>query len=170
MRTLVLFNRDLRVHDHPALAAATDVGEVLPLFVLDPRLLCDRRNRASFLVGALHELHAALASRGAPIVIGRGDPAEVAVRLARRHRRDTIHITSDVTNVATQRLETLGASGVAVRTFPGNEVVPPGDVSPAGEDAYRVFTPYLRAWVRVPRRAPAATPRRIRPVPSATGR
>jgi deoxyribodipyrimidine photo-lyase len=39
MRTLLLFTRDLRVHDHPALAAAVHDGEVLPLFVLDPRLL-----------------------------------------------------------------------------------------------------------------------------------
>jgi deoxyribodipyrimidine photo-lyase len=36
MRTLVLFTRDLRVHDHPALAEAAHIGEVLPLFVRTP--------------------------------------------------------------------------------------------------------------------------------------
>ena len=41
MRTaVVLFTRDLRAHDHPALAAATrDCDRVVPLFVLDRRLL-----------------------------------------------------------------------------------------------------------------------------------
>src|SRR6188508_106480 len=112
MRTLVLFSRDLRVHDHPALAAAADDGEVLPLFVLDPALLRRSPNRSSFLIGALHDLYEALASRGAPLVIRRGDPAEVAVRLARRHRCDAIHVTSDVTTVATRRREELRASGL----------------------------------------------------------
>jgi deoxyribodipyrimidine photo-lyase len=51
-----------------------------------------------------------------------------------------------------------------VRTFPGNGVVPPGLVAPAGEDSYRVFTPFLRAWSKAPLRQRAATPRRITPV------
>ena len=38
--TVVLFTRDLRVHDHPALAEAAAVSErVVPLFVLDDSLL-----------------------------------------------------------------------------------------------------------------------------------
>ena len=38
MRTVVLFSRDLRVHDHPALHEAAAAGEVVPLFVLDDAL------------------------------------------------------------------------------------------------------------------------------------
>lgn len=37
---IVLFTRDLRVHDHPALsAAARDAERIVPLFVLDDRIL-----------------------------------------------------------------------------------------------------------------------------------
>jgi deoxyribodipyrimidine photo-lyase len=37
---LVWFRRDLRVHDHPSLTAAhRDCDRVVPVFVLDPRLL-----------------------------------------------------------------------------------------------------------------------------------
>ena len=40
---VVWFRRDLRVHDHPALAAACREHErVVPLFVLDPALLGGR--------------------------------------------------------------------------------------------------------------------------------
>lgn len=39
---LVLFNRDLRVHDHPALTAAAKAERTVPLFVLDERLLGSR--------------------------------------------------------------------------------------------------------------------------------
>jgi deoxyribodipyrimidine photo-lyase len=164
MRTLLLFTRDLRIHDHPGLAAAARDGEVLPLFVLDPRLLGRSPNRAAFLIDTLGDLSGALVARGAPLVIRRGDPAEVATGLARRHRCDAINVTSDVTSVANGRLDRLRASGVPVRTFPGNEVIPPGDVAPAGGEAYRVFTPYLRAWSRAAPRRPAPTPRRISPV------
>ena len=55
MRTaVVLFNRDLRVHDHPALArAAREAERVVPLFVLDDRLLASRYaapNRLKFML------------------------------------------------------------------------------------------------------------------------
>jgi deoxyribodipyrimidine photo-lyase len=39
---LVLFNRDLRVHDHPALAAAAKAKRTVPLFVFDERPLGSR--------------------------------------------------------------------------------------------------------------------------------
>ena len=36
MTSVVLFTRDLRVRDHPALSAAAADGPVVPLFVVDP--------------------------------------------------------------------------------------------------------------------------------------
>ena len=42
--SIVLFNRDLRVHDHPALAASVRWSDrVIPLFVLDRRITKGRR-------------------------------------------------------------------------------------------------------------------------------
>jgi len=38
MTSVLWFRRDLRLRDHPALAAAAASGPVLPLFVLDPVL------------------------------------------------------------------------------------------------------------------------------------
>ena len=51
MRTaVVLFTRDLRVHDHPALAAAcANAAKVVPLYVLDPSLSEVSPNRSRFL-------------------------------------------------------------------------------------------------------------------------
>ncbi|MGZ8618844.1 MAG: deoxyribodipyrimidine photo-lyase, partial [Actinomycetota bacterium] len=49
MTAVVLFTRDLRVHDHPALRAAVTDEAVLPLFVLDPRLHGRSPNRDRFL-------------------------------------------------------------------------------------------------------------------------
>ncbi len=57
---VVLFNRDLRVHDHPALAEAVRRAEtVVPLFVVDDAVLASGfavPNRAAFLVDSLSDL------------------------------------------------------------------------------------------------------------------
>ncbi|MFM8999272.1 MAG: deoxyribodipyrimidine photo-lyase, partial [Actinomycetota bacterium] len=42
--------------DHPALHDAARAGEVVPLFVLDERLLGTSRNRARFLLEGLRDL------------------------------------------------------------------------------------------------------------------
>ena len=53
---VMLFTRDLRVHDHPALSAATrEFEHVIPLFVLDDRL-SKSANRTAFLLESLADL------------------------------------------------------------------------------------------------------------------
>jgi deoxyribodipyrimidine photo-lyase len=169
MRTLVLFTRDLRVHDHPALADAARRGGVLPLCVLDETLLARSPNRARWYLSSLADLGGSLARLGAPLAVARGDAADVAISVARRFDCDAIHLTRDVSTFARRRADrlraTAGPAGVAFREFPGHAVVEPGAVRPAGRSAYRVFTPYLRAWADAPRRATLAAPRRLRAVP-----
>jgi deoxyribodipyrimidine photo-lyase len=65
---VVLYTRDLRVHDHPGLVEAARSNEyVIPVFVLDDDVL-DRAgsNRIAFLVEALGDLRGSLRQR-API-------------------------------------------------------------------------------------------------------
>jgi deoxyribodipyrimidine photo-lyase len=61
---LALFTPDLRVHDNPVLyTAAQSVDCVVPLFVLDERILASGYNcpnRARFLADSLADLHAGL--------------------------------------------------------------------------------------------------------------
>ena len=83
---LVLFNRDLRVHDNPALAAAARAERMVPLFVLDERLLGSRfaaPNRVAFMREALLDLDEALRSAGGRLFVRRGDAVAEAMRVAR---------------------------------------------------------------------------------------
>ncbi|HET9121200.1 MAG TPA: deoxyribodipyrimidine photo-lyase, partial [Solirubrobacterales bacterium] len=50
----------------------------------------------------------------------------------------------------------------AVRAFEGVTVIPPGEVTPANGDHYRVFTPYWNAWRRAGKRDPLPAPRKLR--------
>ena len=66
------FRRDLRLEDNPALIAASKVGDVTPLFVLDPMFL--QRSgapRLAFLFRTLRELNREL---GGALVVRVCDP------------------------------------------------------------------------------------------------
>ncbi len=112
MEALVLFTRDLRVHDHPALAEACRLAEdVVPLFVLDPGLSGASPNRTRFLVECLVDLDRNLRRRGSGLFVRRGDPAAEAVRLAVETGRDAIFLTRDVGSYGTARLTRLRSLG-----------------------------------------------------------
>lgn len=168
--TVVLFSRDLRLRDHPALAAACRwSSEVVPAFVLDPAILCGTfasPNRAAFLADALADLRTSLRAKGGDLVVRSGDPVEVAIRLARETDAARIVASADVTSYARRREHRLAIAceraGIEFATFPGITVVPPGELHPPGSHHYRVFTPYWRAWSATSWRGVEPAPRRIR--------
>ncbi|HWJ51230.1 MAG TPA: deoxyribodipyrimidine photo-lyase [Solirubrobacteraceae bacterium] len=170
---LVLFTRDLRVRDQPALATAVrEYDVVVPAFVLDRELLrgaCGSPNRLAFLLDCLGDLDDSLAERGARLLVRRGDVIEQALRLVREFDLSAICMSEDVTPYARRRQARLAArcerARVRLRAFPGVTVVPAGEIVPSGGDHYRVFTPYWRVWSNAQHRPAASTPRRI-PVPN----
>lgn len=170
MRTLVLFTRDLRVHDHPALVdAVRSSDEVVPLFVLDPALLARSPNRARLLLEGLRDLDRALRGRGGRLILRRGDVAETALRVAREAGVRRVLVTGGVSRTAVSRevrLEReLRALGIELRVLPGAYAVEPGAVATSSGGAYRVFTPYYRAWLGAPRRSVLPPPRAVRVPP-----
>lgn len=165
---LVLFNRDLRVRDHPALAAAAKAERTVPLFVLDERLLGSRfaaPNRVAFMLEALRDLDAALQKRGGRLFVRRGDPVREAVAVARECGASQLHVSADWSAYARAREERLARACAEERiefvAHPGVTVVTPGAVTPAGGDHFKVFTPYHRAWSALPMREPASNPRKL---------
>jgi deoxyribodipyrimidine photo-lyase len=167
---VVLFNRDLRVHDHPALRAALDAArQIVPLFVLEPSLLRSGANRTAFLVDCLADLRLRLRQRGGELVIAEGDPVDETLRLAVEHGAHAVFVSADVTPHARQREARLASAcrqeRIEFDSCPGVTVIPPGEVTPTGSDHYRVFTPYWRAWLTAARRPVLPAPRRV-PVPS----
>ena len=159
---LVWFRRDLRLHDHPGLAAARrECDRVVPVFVLDPRLAAGRfpsRNRAWFLHGCLAELRTALCERGADLVIREGRPERELPALAREAGATALYFATDVSPFATARDRRVEAAFPgAVRRQPGVFVADVGDVRP-----YTVFTPFHRAWEQLDRREVHGAPRALR--------
>ncbi|HEU4392307.1 MAG TPA: deoxyribodipyrimidine photo-lyase [Solirubrobacterales bacterium] len=165
---LVLFNRDLRVHDNPALAAAARAERTLPLFVLDERLLGSHfaaPNRVAFMLEALHDLDESLRRAGGRLFLRRGDPVREAIALAREIGAAELHVSADHSAYARRRERLLARAceeeRIEFQLHPGVTIVPPGAVTPAGGDHFKVFTPYHRAWNELPLRRRAPAPRRL---------
>jgi deoxyribodipyrimidine photo-lyase len=175
---VMLFTRDLRVHDNPALAAAAETAErVVPLFVLDDAILngpFGAPNRVSFLLGCLEDLRGSLRRLGGDLVVRGGDWVAEAVRVARDSQAQAIFLADDVSGYAARRRARLDAEcerhRLQTRTFPGVTVVPAGGLLPAGGDHYRVFTPYWRAWRSASWRPLAPAPARLPPTGVASWR
>src|SRR5262249_18780176 len=147
--TILLFTRDLRVRDNPALEAACAAGRVVPLFVFDEAVLsgpCASPNRLRFLLDALGALRESLRALGGDLVVRRGEPAEEVARLAGETGARALALADDRSAYARRRLAALADLGLEVSAHPGITVVPPGGLTPANGDHYRVFTPFWRAW------------------------
>nr|MDT0661743.1 deoxyribodipyrimidine photo-lyase [Micromonospora sp. DSM 115978] len=160
---VVLFTRDLRVRDQPALATAcANFERVVPLFVLDPALAGRSPNRDRFLHQCLVDLRGSLRDLGGDLVLRSGDPVTETIRLATEVGADGVAVSADVSHYARRRETRLRAGcekhGLALRVFPGLTVVDPGVLTPAGGDHYRVFSPYFRRWTAASWRAEVGTP------------
>ncbi len=165
---VLLFNRDLRVHDHPALAAATKAERIVPLFVFDEALLRSRfaaPNRVAFMLEALRDLDERLRQAGGRLFIRHGDPVREALAVARECGASELHVSADWSAYARQREVRLEKACAEERiefsAHPGVTVVPPGAVTPAGGNHFKVFTPFHRAWSELPWREGLGAARKL---------
>jgi deoxyribodipyrimidine photo-lyase len=166
---VVLFSRDLRVFDHPALAAAVERAErVVPLFVLDDAVLSrfGAPNRLAFLLDALRDLDCSLRRLGGRLVVRRGNVVAETLRVAAEVGAEAVFAGEDVSAYAQERerrlRHVLAGGRIELEVLPGITAVPPGDLAPAGRDHFQVFTPYWRRWQEHPRRDVLPTPPGIR--------
>jgi deoxyribodipyrimidine photo-lyase len=171
---IVLFNRDLRVHDHPALAEAARAAErVVPLFVLDDHILRSgfaAPNRVKFMLESLRDLDDSLRKLGGRLVLRRGDAVRETMRVARDVGAESVFASADVSAYAQRRQRALEAERIDVRLCEGAAIVPPGQALPSDGDHFRVFTPYWRRWREEPRRALERPPGFALPPRVAVGR
>ncbi|MBO9522163.1 MAG: deoxyribodipyrimidine photo-lyase [Nocardioidaceae bacterium] len=161
MTSVLWFRRDLRISDHPALAAAAAEGEVVGLFVVDPRLWASSARRAwvAANVRALAE------ATGGALVLRYGDPATVVPEVARSAGASTVHVTGETTPYGRSR-DARVAERVRLLETGTPYVVEPGLVRTRQGGPYQVFTPFARAWrseaTQAPFPAPEVTWRRMR--------
>ncbi|KZS66967.1 cryptochrome/photolyase family protein [Mycobacterium pseudokansasii] len=158
-RALLWFRRDLRLRDHPALAAAAADGEVLACFVLDPRLEASSgRRRLQYLGDSLRQLRDDLGGR---LLVTRGRPEERIPRIAKEIEPSAVHISEDFAPFGRRRDERVRAAlgSIPLVATGSPYLVAPGRVAKDDGTPYRVFTPFFRRWGDVGWPSPARTGR-----------
>jgi deoxyribodipyrimidine photo-lyase len=167
---IVWLRRDLRTHDHPALSAAAEsCDRVVPLFVLDQRLLEGRfasGPRTAFMLGCLRDLDQQLQTLGGGLCIRAGKPEEVLPQLAEELGASEVYWTSDVSPFALERdrkvTETLTALGVEAIPSPGNFCADVSLPRTKNGKPFSVFTPFWKAERELPRRPVLGPPKALR--------
>jgi deoxyribodipyrimidine photo-lyase len=155
MLALLWFRRDLRLGDHPALAAAADSEEVLACFVVDPRLEASSgQRRLQFLGDSLRRLRGDLDGR---LLVTRGLPEEQIPRIAKEIGASSVHISDDFAPFGRRRDERVRAAlgSVPLVATGSPYLVSPGRVTKQDGTPYQMFTPFFRAWREVGWRQPA---------------
>ncbi len=159
--TICWFRRDLRLDDHPALAAAArSGGPVLALYVLDPALLAPagppRRRFLAAALGALREL------TGGQVAVVAGDPVDVVPTVAAAVGAEAVYATADFGPYGRRRDEAVAAALAAGRrrleAVDTPYAVAPGTLRTGGGTPFQVFTPFHKAWQAHGWDAPIATP------------
>jgi deoxyribodipyrimidine photo-lyase len=157
--SIMWFRRDLRLSDNPALCAAATAGDVLPLFVLDPRLTGAGGRRNDRLLASMTALQHDL---DAPLVIRSGNPVDVIPALVAEVGAREVHISTETTPYGRRRDALVAARvaqiGARVVATGSPYAVTPGRVFTASGDPYRVFTPFRKAWSDHSWQAPAGRP------------
>lgn len=171
MTAIVWFRRDLRLHDHPALAAAHKAAtSVYPLFILDPALLTGRwssPNRAWFLIESLRALDAALRSRGSRLHVRTGDPpSELAGFVAATGATD-VYVSRDYAPYGRRRdarvRQHVRDAGVRWHELPGLLAVEPEAIALPGAAFPRTYSQFKKRWDLVPPRDLCPAPLALRP-------
>src|SRR6201994_337788 len=136
---VVLFTRDLRVTDNPALWEASRAERTVPLFVLDATLLGSRfaaPNRVAYMREALIDLDGRLKAMDGRLFLRRGQVVEEAMKVAEETGATEFHLAADWSSYARRREDSLReaceAAGIELTAHPGVTVLEPGAVTPTG--------------------------------------
>lgn len=145
-RALVWLRRDLRLHDHSALAAATrEADEVAVAFVFDRVILDvlkDREDRrVTFIHQSLREVDRQLRERGSKLVVLQGDPVEEIPALAEKIGAEAVFAARDHEPYALKRDGQVG-SALDLRLTKDQVILEATEL----KQVYKVFTPFFKAW------------------------
>lgn len=172
---LVWFRQDLRLGDHPALAAALKTGmSVVPVFVWAPEEDGKETPGAAsqwWLHQSLAALDRSLRARGSRLIVRSGPTAKSLLQLAAETGAQQIFCNRSYEPAAMAAAPELKAQlqskGIALESFNGSLLFEPGALRTAAGGPFRVFTPFWRAlWnERGALRAQARTPESL-PAPS----
>ncbi|MBK8094016.1 MAG: deoxyribodipyrimidine photo-lyase [Verrucomicrobiaceae bacterium] len=156
------FRRDLRLTDNTALHHASQAAsQVLPVYVLSDWKKdhgWTGPNRQSFLCGSLESLARNLEALGSRLILRSGAADAELERLVRETQARAIYLNRDYDPFGRQMEKKVAAMcsrlGIECRVFDDSVLHAPESVLTGSGQPYRVYTPYSKNWLGLPKTAP----------------
>lgn len=162
-RAIWWIRRDFRFEDNPALVAAAQAGEVIPLFIRDPGVDALGAAAKWRLGQGLSHLAKAISAQGGTLLLRSGPALTVLRDVIAEQNASGLHYGRlyDPDSIARDTVvkSTLRQDGFEVQSHPGHLLFEPPAVSTKTGGHYRVFTPYWRAVKDLPMRTCLAPPK-----------
>ena len=158
---LLWFRQDLRLSDHPALAAAAAMGEVVPLFILDDE------TPGNWKWGGASRwwLHQSLSSlqKSIPLILRRGRANQVLRDVLQKSGATSLHFTRDYapwSGPLEQRVKALcDELNIEFHRHGGFLLHEPEAIRNGQGEPYKVYTPFSRSCLAL------GEPRAPKPIP-----
>ncbi len=157
------FRQDLRLTDNPALQAASQAGEVLPLYILD-----DTQQKpigAASRAWLFYSLRALSQQLQHKLIICKGNPGKIFAELIKQYNIQAVYWNRCYEPEAIARdkqiKQQLADHDVEAHSFNGSLLWEPWQALKKDGTPYRVFTPYYRrgCLLAPPPREPIKKPR-----------
>ncbi len=153
------FRCDLRLEDNTALhAATTNADVVVPIFILDSRILAAAETGAplvGFMLECLACLQKNIEAKGGNLIFRHGHAEEEIRRLLLETKACALYFNRDYEPGARQRdsaVEKMARSmGIKAHSFKDGVLHEPDEVLKSDGQPYRVFTAYSHAWMTRPK-------------------
>ncbi|MFZ4541119.1 MAG: cryptochrome/photolyase family protein [Rickettsiales bacterium] len=154
MTSLVWLRRDLRLHDHAALATALAQKQPVQLaFVFDTEILARFTNkndrRLTFIAETLCHIDAQLQKRGGRVLVFHGKATDIIPRLATGLQSETVFSAEDFEPFTRERDATVKTSLTPRVRFVqvlDHLILAPQAMLKGDKTPYKVFTPFYKLW------------------------
>jgi len=148
LKVLHWFRQDLRLQDNPALSAAVEAGEVIPVFILDDENPKEQKPGGASRWWLHRSLKALNVSLSGNLVVRTGPAQQVLQQLLKESGAELITWNRGYEPWRTARdaiiKKDLQQQGIEVRSFNGSLLWEPWEVQKPDGTPYRVFTRYYR--------------------------
>lgn len=162
-KTIVLFRKDLRIHDHPPLYYAAERGVVIPVFIYENHTSIQLEVASNWwLHHSLISLKKRLSSINTSLIIRQGNLSEEVLKLILETNADAVFLNNQYTAEGIREdhalVKMLNKHHIEVQTFDGNILFNPKYLLNQQQKPYKVFTAFWNKFKDFPVDQPLSIP------------
>ncbi|MGE8055849.1 cryptochrome/photolyase family protein [Bacillus mycoides] len=148
-KIIVMFQKDFRLYDNPALFEAAQSGEVLPVYVQDKTFLVGGASKW-WLHHAITDVQKQLEALGSTLIIRKGNTQEEILSLSEEMNVNAVYwnVCYDPERLKyNQKMKRVFEDiGITCREFESHLLLEPWIIKKKDNTEYKVFTPFYNAF------------------------